>query len=201
MSEIQQTRYDQVLRRVCGLLGPGSKVSDALSELFPMISVEQLPGELLVLGGTVSAFGSFDLTAAAGQFARIGVRNPTGSENIITVTSMFVAVTTSQTIAWGHSASTLANLQNNQRPRDTRRIGLNVLPLGEIRSESAIAVPTSTGRTRLIAQTPFLIHDPDGLAILLPGRSFDVAGVLAASRLLATFYWRERPAQQSELNL
>ncbi len=45
--ELQQNRYDQLIRRVGGIIGPGSKVVEALGELFPVIDVENVPGELL----------------------------------------------------------------------------------------------------------------------------------------------------------
>ena len=39
MSQLQQSRYDQLLRRVGDLKGPGSKVNDVLHELFPMFDL------------------------------------------------------------------------------------------------------------------------------------------------------------------
>jgi len=57
VTELQQNRYDQLLRRVGDLKGPGSKVNDVLQELFPTIDVENVPGELLFLMGTHIGLG------------------------------------------------------------------------------------------------------------------------------------------------
>ena len=58
MFEVQQNRWDQLIRRVSGSIGPGSRVSETLSELLPVMDVERVPGELLRLMGTDVAMAS-----------------------------------------------------------------------------------------------------------------------------------------------
>jgi len=94
--EVQQTRWDRIIRRVSGSIGPGSRVSETLSELFPVLDVERVPGELLLLGGTAICVGANDNSGAAGQVARHQIFNPVGSGVIATVSKLIVASTVTQ---------------------------------------------------------------------------------------------------------
>jgi len=101
-NEIQQNRYDQTLRRVTGIIGPGSKVAEVLTELFPVIDVERVPGELLILGGTDLAAGGASLDGGPGNSSEINLHNPPGSGKIITCTQILItsAVVESWRVAW-----------------------------------------------------------------------------------------------------
>ena len=86
MTELQQNRYDRLLRRVGGLIGAKSMVNDALGELFPMLEVENVPGELLALLGTQLGWCSASLGPSVGNFNHHQLFNPADSGVVITVT-------------------------------------------------------------------------------------------------------------------
>lgn len=199
-NELQQNRYDQLLRRVGALVGGGSKVSEVLSELFPMIDVENVPGELLLLGGTRLAFGGGTLTGAAGQRGKMQVFNPEDSNNIMTVTQLIVSVGTESVVRWGRSTAALTSGISTQIYRETR-IPLTNLPLGQIRQESSVPQAPGTNQVRLNSSIPFILNDPNGIMILAPGEGLEVGPDLVAIALYTAFSWRERVAERSELNL
>lgn len=200
MTELQQNRYDQLLRRVGDLKGGGSKVSEVLSELFPMFDVENLPAELYLLGGTELCFGGANLTGAAGERPGISLRNPTGSSKIITVTSAVLSTDVTQQINFGVNNTTLTNGVGTETFRDTRR-GITARPTGQMRTESQVAIIGSTGQVRLTTGQPYTLEDPNDLAVLLGGFTFEIGATTIASTLLVTFFWRERVAEPSETNL
>jgi len=120
VTELQQNRYDQLLRRVGDLKGPGSKVNDVLQELFPTIDVENVPGELLFLMGTRIGWGGASKAAAAGKKAAIQLFNPIGSGQLVTVSTVIVTGNNTQIISWGLSTSALATNTGVPRLRDSR---------------------------------------------------------------------------------
>jgi len=199
-AELQQTRYDQLVRRVGGIIGPGSKVSEALSELFPVIDVEQVPGELLALGGTHICLGSATITADVGETGRIQLFNPVASGKLISVSSVIVAGGASQQIRYATSIVALTDGLGTEVFRD-RRLSAASRPSGQIRSDSTVALTDANGQFRIIANTPFLLHDKNSLAVLPPGTGFEFGTVTTAQTHSATFNWRERVALESELLL
>lgn len=198
--EIQTTRYDQLIRRVAGIIGPGSKVAEVITELFPMIDVENVPGELLRLSGTFIAFGGASITGAAGQSGRVQLFNPADSGNLITVSHVDVGVDASQTVRYGVGTIALTTGVATQVHRDTRT-PITQRPIGQIRTQSSVALAPATGQVRLLANSTFRVFDPNGVAVLLPGSGLEVGASNNATLVVATFFWRERVAQESELSV
>jgi len=199
-TEIQQNRYDALLRRVGDLKGPGSKLAEVLSELFPVIDVENLPAELYILGGTDICFGGGVLAAAAGEFVGLQVFNPVDSSKILTVTTAIISSPGADTIRWGVTNNPLSNGVGTETFRDTRR-GVTNRPVGQIRIESAGAFVGDTGQSRIAADIPFVLHDENGLAVLSAGSGFVVGNQTPVVNVHFTFYWRERVSEPSEENL
>jgi len=198
-NELQQTRYDRLLRRVGGIIGPGSKVAEVLSELFPVFDVENLPPELYLLGDTRLAIGAEDRPPpGAGNFNKIQLLNPLGSGVIITVTQMLMSSNGSQTIHFGAEIITRANLITNRAFRDTR-FRVVELPLGEIRHEVTAAIGPNIGLSRIAAVTQVSIRDDNGIYVLAPGSGLTCSNGLANTELTVTYFWRERAAESSEL--
>lgn len=198
-NEIQQNRYDRLVRRVAGIIGPGSKVSEVLTELFPTLDVENVPSELLILAGTNTAFGGGTLTAAAGQSPKFGLFNPLGSNTIIVLSDVwFTSVQSNQIVRWGMNTNQLSTRITTQQFTDTRRPIAN-LPVAQVSNESAVALANATGQQRVIANAPFHLEGKNDLAMLRPGIGFEIGGVVAASQIFVTFYWRERPMETSEV--
>lgn len=199
-SELQQNRYDQLLRRVGGLIGPGSKVSEALTELFPMIDVEDPPGELQILGGTRLAHGSLAATAAALQFPRIQLFNPADSGTLITVTSVIVSQPAVAVVRSTVSQIALTNGVGTELYRDGR-LPSPQRPVGQIRVQLDAVQTDATIQFRLSANQTIRLYDDNTVAVLPPGSGLDYGNNTAASTLTISFLWRERPALESELNL
>lgn len=198
--ELQQNRYDQLIRRVGGLIGGGSKVSEVLGELFPTIDVENIPPELLLLAQTRIGIGSLSLVAAAGEFARIQLFNPVDSGLLITVRRCLAGVTTGQRLRWARTNIALGTGQGTEINRDTRTL-VTVRPTGQIRSASDAAATDQNGAADILGNTPLEIVDKDSAFVLSPGNGFEVGGGTVALRLTVTFWWQERVGEASELNL
>jgi len=199
MTELQQTRYDRLMRRVGGLLGPGSKVSEVLSEIFPTVDVERVPGELLYLSGTKVAYGGTTVSAAVALFSQVQIFNPVGSGKLLTVTRMVVSVTLSNEIRWDVGGIALAASVGNQRVRDTR-VSVDEIASGQIRTAQSAVVGNLTGVAFLEAADPFTLEDENGIAVLAPGSGLVVGTGGANVTIRVTYYWREREALDSELN-
>jgi len=198
-SEIQQNRYDRLLRRVAGIIGPGSKVSEVLTELFPVLDVESVPSELLILAGTKTAFGGGSITAAAGESPKMGVFNPLGSNTIITITDVYATTNTANNIfRWGLNTNQLANSIATETFTDTRN-PVAQRPVGQVGTESAVALANATGQVRLDADILLHLEGKNDVAMLRPGVGFELGNSVVVSRLFVTFYWRERPMESSEV--
>ncbi len=197
-NEIQQTRYDRLLRRVAGIIGPGSKVGEVLTELFPVLDVESVPSELLFLAGTRTAFGGGTITGAAGETAKMGLFNPAGSNTIITLTKVYAACqTASETFRWGFNVNELSGIISTQQFTDTRNPIAN-LPVGRVASESAVALANATGQTRTATNVVLLLKNSNDLGVLRPGIGFEIGLTGTTRQLFVTFYWRERTMETSE---
>jgi len=199
-SDLQQTRYDQLIRRVGGIIGPGSKVSEALSELFPVIDVERVPGELLLLGGTHLCIGSSQVTGAAAERPRIQVFNPVDSGKLVTVSSVLISTANQGIIHFATTIIALTTGIGTEVFRD-RRLSDVGGPVGQIRTDSTVAITDAHGQFRFAANTnTFTLSDENSIAVLPPGSGFEVGHVTTTATINVTFTWRERVAEESELN-
>jgi len=198
-SDLQQARYDHLVRRVGGIIGPGSKVSEALPELFPVISVEQLPPELLLLSDISAAFGGSQVTGAVGEFATIQLENPAGSGKLMTLTSAFLGVNTTTVIRTRVTSTLVGSQIGTDRMRDTR-LGVLARPTGKIRTGSELTFGASLANIRVTGGTTFHLTDANGIAILAPGTQWGAATETANLVLDFSLFWTERLALESELN-
>lgn len=199
MTEIQQGRYDALVRRVADLKGPGSKVNDMLEELFPVFDVESLPGELYRLANIDLCMGGGFVAGVVAEGARGQIFNPAGSGKVITVTRAGNSVTASNITRWGRRDTPLPSNLSTQIFVDTRHPTGN-LPTGQIRSETSVALANANGQTRLLANTPFTLENENGLAILTEGTGFEIGSDALGAAISFYFYWRERVAEPSEIN-
>ncbi len=200
MSEIQQGRYDALLRRVADLKGPGSKVNDVLEELFPTLDVENVPSELLRLMGTKVAFAGGTNAALAGQAGKAQVFNPAGSSKLITITSAHFACNAVVVVRWGLSAVSFGAQVATEVFRDTRDLS-PAAPTGQFHQTNAVALASATNQARVLANTDLQIIDENDVCVLAPGTGFEWgAGTNNADTWFAVS-WRERVAEPSELNL
>lgn len=198
-SELQQNRYDQLIRRVGGIVGPGSKVSEALTELFPTIDVENVPLELQVLGATHAAFGGAGTTPEPGKFSYIQLFNPVDSGKLITVTRVVFAMTQTNIAKIAVETVIRGAEVLSERFADTR-LTTTAAPTGKLFFLVDAAVPVNIGRINTTDTNSFDLFDDRGVFVLAPGTGLTVAAEQANVGIDVSFWWRERVAEQSELN-
>ena len=198
-NEVQQNRWDQLIRRVSASIGHASHVTETLTELFPVLDVERVPGELLLLGGTRLGQGGTQVTGAAGESGKAQVFNPADSNLLVTVTTLIVSTTANDTIRISTTNTELATGTGLENFRD-RRLPITSRPAAQIRSESAVALADAHIRIRVISGESAILHDENGLAVLPPGSGYEAGSTANAIAISASFLWRERPAEQSELS-
>jgi len=199
--EVQQTRWDRIVRRVSGSIGPGSRVSETLSELFPVLDVERVPPELLILGGTHMAQGRTDEVGIAANVQQAMLRNPGQSGTIITLTRITVQSSTPQDIFLGPTLNTFANA-NPVAFVDTRIFGAGNNPVGQVLDGIALVSAPDFYRMRSGAASAYEVYEPQAaIAVLGPGTAYAVSGSSLNTQMSVTFDWRERPAEESELSL
>ncbi len=202
MTQIQQGRYDALLRRVADLKGPGSKVNDVLEELFPIFDVEHLPGELYILAQTDLCFGGGFVAGAGGMAARGQLFNPAGSGKVLTITELGYSSNVTSIARWGRRDVPQTSSLGTQLFRDTRKAATGVLnlPVGQIRSDITVALANATGQALVLANRPFVLKDSNSVAVLGPGTGFEIGSGSNDIQLFFYFNWRERVAEPSETN-
>jgi len=199
MTEIQQNRYDQLIRRVNNIVAPGSMVGDALNELFPMIDVESLVMDLAFLAGSKHGLGTSVLTPSVGNLNHHQLFNPADSGNILTLTQVYLHSSATQQFEYVAATSALSILNGNVIKRDTRE-GVIAVPVGQIRTvQQAAGLPT-IGAIFVVSDVQQLLENNNGLFVLAPGTGVTFASTIANIDSTLTFMWRERVAQAAELN-
>jgi len=197
-SDLQTARYDRLVRRVGGIIGPGSKVTEALSELFPMFDVENMPHELLVLANTQTVFSTLIVQPVAAEFSQAQLFNPAGSATIVIPSSVYIAGTTGG-VAWELTETQIDPPGFSGQFRDTRS-GFGLESAGKVSGDTNAVLIPQRGRINIIGAETYHLHDSDGIAVLGPGTGITFSQATVNFSLIVTFFWREREALQSELN-
>jgi len=196
VTELQQNRYDQLLRRVGDLKGPGSKVNDVLHELFPMIDVENVPGELLFLMGTRIGWASTAKTPTAGKRAGIQLFNPVASGQLVTISTVFFSPSSAGGMSFGLTQTALGTNTGIPRLRDGR-VGVGPSGISQLRTTPDDA-GFSSGEIKVQAFTTFNVTDGNSVCVLSPGTGMTVVGGVDMN-FTVTYLYRERIAEPSEL--
>lgn len=197
---LQQTRYDRLIRRVGGIIGPGSKVGEVIPELFPMIDVEQVPMELLVLAGTNSAGASSNQAGVAAVVQQSQLFNPPDSGKIATITSMFIRAETTQQIQYGLVTVALAGNPDTARFLDGR-LGVTGSPACQIHDGNSGTIAPTVVRVFVLADQFVHVNIPKGCAVLSPGVGIQVTTTTINTALTCSFLWTERVGERSEFLL
>jgi len=199
LTELQQNRYDQLLRRVGDLKGPGSKVNDALTELFPTIDVENVPIELLFLAGTRIAQGFTNIGPTAAVLSASALQNPAGSGQLVRLKRVAVFSDTAQLISGGPT-TTLLGANGAKRLTDTRA-GTTLSPTANVQLETRATVVANFFHIRVDGTNTVFWSPDDGIAVLAPGTSYAFTANVVNTSLDISYEWEERVGQPSELNL
>ena len=198
MTELQQNRYDKLLRRVGGLIGAKSMVNDALGELFPTLDVETLNAELMLLSSWRLGFSSTAQSPLAANLNHSQIFNPAGSGGITILERVDVLTKTAQEIRFALATAGLTNLTANHALRDTRE-GILSQPVTQIRDVQQVGGIAQFGIVTLEAAVNFTLEDKNGLFVLGPGTGVTFATTALNTDLQVTYLWRERVAEASEL--
>jgi len=199
MTEIQQNRWDQLVRRVANIVSGGSMVSDALNELFPHIDVETLLAELQLLKGTRICIGAVNHPSSAGDVNHTQVFNPVGSGIICTVTAVQFRAATLQEIRYAMSNVPLTDSTATAVVFDGR-LGILQNPTCQLRSVQQVGLLGRQGAYLVEANVTRELKDSNGLFVLSPGTGVTFATSTAAVASIFNYYWRERLAEPAELN-
>lgn len=198
MTEIQQNRYDRLIRRVANIVGGGSQVNDTLNELFPTIDVENVPAELLALANMRLGWCSSRLAASVGDRNHHQLFNPVGSQAMLIVTSVWPhSVTATTTFRLGTFIGELTTLTGNERRRDTRA-GVLASLVGQNRTDQSATLGSLDFRIIAQANTTPIISDSNDIAILFPGTGLTVSTEELNVMSIVSFLWRERIFEPSE---
>jgi len=187
------------MRRIGGLLGPGSKVTESLSELFPVVETENLPAELLFLGGWVIGMNTAIQAATVGQTSRLQVFNPAGSGKIGVITDVYLSSS--------DGVGQVIDFQVNSTPfaaifTGTSRDSHVTVPFGTALATGVLATGNTPSAGVLIvpALTTFHHHSENGVCVLLPGSGIEYGTRADNQQFQGTFFWRERVVLPSETN-
>ena len=194
--EVQQTRWDRLIRRASGSIGPGSRVSETISELFPVVDVERVPSELLILAGTRLAWQSTQRPADAGNVTASQLQNPVDSGSIITVTQLIARVGLA-TFLQAEITETFIGTPVPGLFRDGR-LGIARETTGKVASADGVA--TGGGlRVFLQANINTIFPEANDIVTLGPGQALQIGSVIVNVEMTMNYLWREREALPSEL--
>lgn len=194
-SELTGGRYDNFVRRLGNLQGPGSKLTEIVPSAMPVLPVEGQPHELKRLA-RINTFQNGAITASgAGVSGYLKLRNPVGSGMIVTLRQMIVSFADTST-DWllGITPVTAggSTLSTSYVRRDSRCDTSSAANL--ITQQTTASGNTNAVRSTATGAVTFPLD-----FTILPGFEF-VYEVLVTNKLTwPLLFWEERQAEASEL--
>lgn len=196
--DLQQARYDQLVRRVGGLYGGGSKVTEVLPEMFPVLELENTTPELLALTGWRMAWQSTTRPPNVGNVSESQLFNPVGSGQLVAITQLILESTVANVVQSEIQGAALGTPVSGLF-RDAR-FGVPRRTIARVSTaDSAVAVGGGL-RITLSANTAVFLKDDNGIVILVPGTGLNVSTISTNTNLTVNYFWRERLALESEIN-
>lgn len=197
-NQLQQTRYDQLIRRAGGLIGGGSKVSSVIPELFPVLELENTTPELLALSGWRTAWQSTERPGNVATVSTSQLINPEDSGIIAVLTSLWVNISVAGAFQMQNTEALLANNPIGGLFRDAR---FGVPRNTALQVDSADGPTIGAGaRFRLQPDLNFKVADENGLVVITPGTEFSLSTTSVNIIMTVNYFWRERVAEASELS-
>jgi len=163
-----------------------------------MIDVENVPSELLLLSGSRMCVGRGTITGDALEFGQSMLRNPGGTGAILRLMLISVHSTTAQTIAIGPTQNTYA-LSGVEAFSDGRIFGQGTV--GKVLLESLLTIGSNFFHFQVNGADTVFFRPPVAFSIITPGTAFSVSTTNDVTQLDVSYFWVERVAQPSELNL
>lgn len=196
--QLQQTRYDQLIRRAGGLIGGGAKVSSVIPELFPVLELEDTTPELLALSGWRVAWQSTERSSGVGNNSTSELFNPANSGIIAAITQVIIRVSVTSNV---QAQIVAVALGNNPVPGLFRDSRFGTPRNTTLQVDSIDGGATGGGlRLFLPLDEPFTLRDDNGIVILTPGTGLQIGSVTSNLLMSINYFWRERIAEQSELS-
>lgn len=196
--DLQTSRYDQLIRRIGGIIGPGSKVTEALSELFPVIELENTTPELMALSGWRMCWQSTERPPLAANTSASLLFNPAGSGKIAVVTQIYARSDVGNTTLQAQIVN--AQIGGTPVPGLYRDARFGVPRSSTCTVESADGVATGGGIRFVTGNELHIFNDVNGMGVLTPGTGLQVGSVNVNLLLTINYFWRERQAEESELS-
>jgi len=198
MGRIQTAQFDNLIRRLYSIKGGGSELSETLGDLFPILDLENLPSELLLLRGWHMFSGFTNVVGVSAQLTMAQLFNPAASTSLVALDRVIINSQKAQIMTYGLNIA-LATPVINTVNMDTR-----MSPLfnanARIAAESDLQSSGNAGRIEVVADTDYDLEFPNGICVLDPGGVFSIASAQNDSDLTVTFVGRERNAEPSELS-
>ena len=198
MGRLQTARLGNFIRRWGSIKAGGSLLSESLGEVFPVLDLENLTPELLILAGIDLWSSHASATGGVAQLGGVQISNPVDSGAIVVVTEFFVSVGSTQAFTWGSLQDIFAGGPATSENRDTRTA----------RSQGRAGIRISTnanteffGRAVALTDVDRIVAPPNGVAVLAPGRALTVVATTNNTAIRANFAGYLRSAEPSELNL
>jgi len=198
MADLQQTRYDKLIRRVANIVGAGAIVTETLQEVFPIFDLENVPAELYVLGGWRLAMRGTNIGGVAAQAQASQLFNPVDSGQVIVLTTAIISTTGNDSIRLRLDTTPLASSNGFGQYRDARAGDpISDAAVGNTRIEQPISI-TAISTLRVQGNIAFTLNDDKGIAVLMPGNGFTVGMQALNVGLQVAYFWRERVLEAAE---
>jgi len=198
MGRIQTAQFDNLIRRLYSIKGGGSELSETLGDLFPILDLENLPSELLLLRGWHMFSGFTNVIGISAQLTMAQLFNPAASTSLVALDRVIINSQKAQIMTYGLNIA-LASPVINTVNMDTRSAPL-FNANARIAADADLQSSGNAGRIEVVADTDYDLEFPGGICVLSPGGVFSIASAQNDSDLSITFIGRERNAEPSELS-
>ena len=203
INQIQGGRWDGLLRRLFPI--KDRSIAPILaSELVGQVVVQEWSDELYKLRGDNLACALASRSAVAAELAHCVIRNPAGSNNLVIIEQIWVAVSTAMLVIMAREGPALvvgfapvATTFRDSRSGTVTAIGETVATVATL--SNAVGQGGNGFAVAPIPASPGVQFDLP--MVLAPGSGLIVRGATVNSTLRMTFLWRERIAEPSELNV
>lgn len=199
MADLQQTRYDKLIRRVANIVGAGAIVTETLQEVFPVFDLENVPAELMVLGGWRLAMRGTNITGVAAQQQASQLFNPVDSGQVIVLEKVDISSPSAvQTYPYRLDTTPLSSSNGFGQFRDARAGDpISDAAVGNTRIQANLAV-TAIAANSAGTNSVFRLGGDHDVAVLMPGNGFTVGTGTVNTTLVVSYWWRERVLEASE---